>query len=544
MDSTGAAPNKVLLTKVIQAYCKLGDLRAAMQVFQDIGNKYGLVPDTFAFNIILNAHARNGDVQTVLSLLDDMRCANLRPDAVSHCAVIQAFSRNGQALEARAWLEKVAGGADGCSQINEFCINGVLSALVKDSRHHQDAADFFESVERTYGVKRSMIGYNLMMSMAAGDRGTASIESCEYWFNHMLQNQVSPSIVTFNTCLKAVANMQVVDTNKAFQLLHQMDRFKMHGDAITYSTLIEIFAKANRPADAVFWFRKMQERMPVNDFALCRVVDAFSISGDAKNARLWFAKLHTRDIVTYNTLLKVYAHTEANSTNSEAIETSEDLEACKVILSEMSEDRIAPNLITVDILLSVAAKRRDITHAESFFRLCNDFHIKPSVDIFQKLVSIALSTNDETAALHWYHAMIQHGVQPTTEFFNVVLHVFAQEGNLARIDFWRGIMQSTCVIPSDVTFNILLNACSRAEDSKRLDEYLQEMQKMSISLDERSYLAVISTYGRCGDPQTAAGWFETMLSARIQPNVELFGAVIHSYAANGDLLSAQKYQYF
>ncbi|KAI5662067.1 hypothetical protein M9H77_21390 [Catharanthus roseus] len=92
--------NVIVITAIINMYCKCGDIDMACQVFENATNK-GLS----CWNSLISGLANNGFCKEAIKLFSRLENSNLEPDSVSFLGVLTACNHSGLVNEARNYFK-------------------------------------------------------------------------------------------------------------------------------------------------------------------------------------------------------------------------------------------------------------------------------------------------------------------------------------------------------------------------------------------------------------------------------------------------------
>ncbi|CAL8460572.1 g101 [Coccomyxa elongata] len=92
----GIQPSKLSQSTLIQACIDCGSLERARQVYAAMGEQ-GRAPSLQAMNNLINAHSRACRLGDVVSLVEDLVAAGMRPDAFTFAAILNACQRANEA---------------------------------------------------------------------------------------------------------------------------------------------------------------------------------------------------------------------------------------------------------------------------------------------------------------------------------------------------------------------------------------------------------------------------------------------------------------
>uniref|UniRef100_A0A0E0C4N1 Pentacotripeptide-repeat region of PRORP domain-containing protein n=1 Tax=Oryza meridionalis TaxID=40149 RepID=A0A0E0C4N1_9ORYZ len=146
-------PSLQLFTSVIDSYYKQRKPHRAEQLWREMVEDHGIVPDAAAHNVRITYKAATGTVEEVNELIRAMReDAGLQPDIVSHNGLMRAMARHGRVdemMEVYKRLEKgSAAAAERKSAPDCATYTCVVAALCKAGRWSEADDVFYEAVKR------------------------------------------------------------------------------------------------------------------------------------------------------------------------------------------------------------------------------------------------------------------------------------------------------------------------------------------------------------------------------------------------------------
>lgn len=92
--------NSIVITAIIDMYCKCGSIGEALRVFEATGRKKGLS----CWNSMILGLAMNGCEEEAIELFSKLQSTNLKPDYVSFIGVLTACNHSGMVDKARDYL--------------------------------------------------------------------------------------------------------------------------------------------------------------------------------------------------------------------------------------------------------------------------------------------------------------------------------------------------------------------------------------------------------------------------------------------------------
>jgi len=94
MRRAGIKPTTMAYNHLLTAYCRAGNLVDGMKVMEEM-EKEGLEPDLITYNALLGESAKHGRLEEALQLFRDLKCRGLPADNISYFSVIRACNPQG-----------------------------------------------------------------------------------------------------------------------------------------------------------------------------------------------------------------------------------------------------------------------------------------------------------------------------------------------------------------------------------------------------------------------------------------------------------------
>lgn len=94
--------NSIVVTAIINMYCKCGDIEMACQVFEN-----SITKSLSCWNSLISGLANNGFCREAIQIFSRLENSNLKPDSVSFLAVLTACSNRGLLIEAKEYFKSM-----------------------------------------------------------------------------------------------------------------------------------------------------------------------------------------------------------------------------------------------------------------------------------------------------------------------------------------------------------------------------------------------------------------------------------------------------
>ncbi|XP_057494498.1 pentatricopeptide repeat-containing protein At5g48910 [Actinidia eriantha] len=185
--------NVVLWNVMVDGYVRIGDFKAARQVFNEMPQR-----SLVSWNSMISGYAQNGLFKEAIELFREMQIVGVSPNYVTLVSVLPAISRLG-ALELGKWVHLHA-------EKNKIEIDAVLGSALIDMYSKcgniEKALQVFETLPQ-----RNVIAWNAIISGLAM-HGQAKDAIDHFW--RMEQAGVTPNDVTYIAVLSACSHAGLV----------------------------------------------------------------------------------------------------------------------------------------------------------------------------------------------------------------------------------------------------------------------------------------------------------------------------------------------
>ena len=394
----------------------------------------GIKPNNVVFTSVLEACAENGGYKEALSVLDTMKKLDVRPDITTYNAAIKACCLGGVMDEAEELAEQLRE----CGQMDLFTYHTLMMGNTKLKLHRRVLSLYDEAVlsaakldggvyslamlaalnsglypyvpriadkARGDGVKLTEASYTILMQ-AYGEAGggdqavtcldtmigeglkpnvisyAAAMSACKSkprvvqdLLERMCKEGIVPNTVVLTTAINAFARGGTDEfTQKAFQLLTEMETVGPEPNIFTYNTVTRAFAEAGRLQEA------MSVLLSIRDRGL------------------------TPDRFTFTTLLIACGRQQRLLSNGNEI-ANQDADA------KGEEDSV-----------EAAAPVRNI------LQLMRDAQVVPDEIVYGAAIDAYRRLGNPTEAVACLQQMIEVGLAPTAAHYNLVLRSLKEAG--------------------------------------------------------------------------------------------------------------------
>jgi len=511
-------------------------------------------PETKTFNILINAIGRSSYLDSapraegVLRIMFDLEKSrnytHIAPDSYTFTAVMTAWSRYANRSNRKA--------RDATTRV--MVLLSQMESLVEQGN---------------MAVKPSEVTFNTVLDVLSKTGSAKDAERGEQLLETMQKlseegKNPDASNITYNACLKSwarCASKGVADApDRAEALLQQMTDRGVEPDRITYTTIIDCWAKAapNRPGAA----ERAEE-------ILRKMTHIAAIEG--KDNVL-------PDYWTYSAVIQAWARTPTSDAAARAKSLLLQMEALHMTESGQGMN-IAPNTITYNTVLSAIARSGQpdaVQQAWDLLKKMEQLNKQQDRDVNVDTVTyssiidaIAKSNSDPEEAEdlffrmeNQYQTTKNELYRPNSVTLSSVCNAWTRSGRLDAASRTLALLDKAEQIdhlrPNAVVYSTLLDclAKSRSSASTRAAEgVLDRMERLyqngkdEARPDASAYANLINCYTKSEHPRASRRALELLQDAEqkygkgnksMKPTLLLYSAVLQALAKTASVKSAEK----
>lgn len=266
MLHAGVRPNAVIYTALIRGCAQRRQAGKALAYYRQMRDR-GVEGSSATFNAVLDVLAKQvTDPQQLHEVIDDMRQANLVPDAVTYSILLKATCTTGPVSRALELFRRLR--SEGV-QLDEVAFNTVLVACSKAELIAEAEAIFEEMCQS--GMKPSNVTSSVLVKMY----GRAHQPDKALEVSEVVQrlSGKKPNLHVYTCLIQAFAqNRQLA---RSWKIFGQMLRSGVAPDAITYGTVICGCVYQRRLEQAMCLVRHAYKRKPAHCSSLAAEEEDF-----------------------------------------------------------------------------------------------------------------------------------------------------------------------------------------------------------------------------------------------------------------------------
>nr|AEB39778.1 pentatricopeptide repeat protein 77 [Funaria hygrometrica] len=325
-------------------------------------------------------------------------------------------------------------------------------------------------------------------------------------------------VISWNSLISCYAQQGF--KKKAFQLFEEMQTAGFIPSKITY---ISILTACCSPAELEYG-KKIHSKIIEAGYqrdprVQNSLLNMYGKCEDLPSARQVFSGIYRRDVVSYNTMLGLYAQKAY-------------VEECIGLFGQMSSEGIPPDKVTYINLLDAFTTPSMLDEGKRIHKLAVNEGLNSDIRVGTALATMFVRCGDVAGAKQALEAFADRDVV----VYNALIAALAQHGHYEEAFEQYYQMRSDGVVMNRTTYLSVLNACSTSKALGAGELIHSHISEVGHSSDVQIGNSLISMYARCGDLPRARELFNTM------PKRDLisWNAIIAGYARREDRGEAMK----
>lgn len=483
--------NLLQITSKITALGKSGCITHARKLFDELPNR-----DTVAWNSMLSSYSQLGLHKEGLSLFDQMRTSNTRPDHFTFTATLNACAgasslRNGTKLHA---LVIVLGYQSSLPVNNSLidmygkCLNPFCAGKVFKEMNDANEVTWcsllfaytnsgqFNVANETFNLmpKKVDIAWNIMI---AGLGRYGEIEECLDLFKEMRESLCEPDQWTYSSLISACT--------ESLELLYGS---MMHAIVIksgwnsaveAKNSILSFYAKLGSLNDAIMVFESIGVLTQVSWNA---IIDAYMKSGHTQEAFITFQRVPEKNIVSWTSMIRGYAR---NGHAEEAL----------CLFVGMMRNCLLPDDFTFGAVLLACSSLAVLGQGRMVHGCVIHYGFHAYVYIGNGLVNMYAKCGDLDASIRAFNNIYEKDLVS----LNAMLFAFGLHGKASQaLQLYRDMVTSRTK-PDKVTFIGLLMSCNHAGLIDKGREFFEAMSSVyGLSCDMDHVACMVDMLGRGG----------------------------------------------
>lgn len=177
------------------------------------------------------------------------------------------------------------------------------------------------------------------------------------------------------------------------------------------------------------------------------------------------------DCVSYNTI--VHALCEMGL-----------LDDALLMLAEMKEKGLSPNVITFNTLLDAFYREKGFEGGERIWDMMVEYNVVRNTRSYNLRMQAMVNIGDLGKAVDLFGTLEKEGLKPDVNTFNALIKGFCDQGNVEEAKAWYSSLLETGCIPNRITFSILVERFCNSGDYDLTFEMCKKMFNRQFVVDE------------------------------------------------------------
>nr|GEU61349.1 pentatricopeptide repeat-containing protein At3g62890-like [Tanacetum cinerariifolium] len=514
---SGYNHDTLLQTGLVDFYAKIGDLRYARKVFDEMSQK-----DVVACNVMISVLGKNGFVEDARGLFDSM----VEKDSYSWNSMVSCYFKMGDVESARILFDRnpVKNQVSWNVLIDGYSKSGYLS----DVDNFRDFVSLYNEM-RWSGVCPSESVLSLIVQCCAGF-GEAQLGKalhCEiYKWNLNYDVVLQTGLLDFYA--------KVGDLNSAKRVFNEMS----DKDVVANNAMISALSINGLVKDAQSLFESMVEK---NSASWNSMITCYSKIGDIHTARLIFDSNPNTDVVSWNAMIDGYCKAGQlnyaeelfnnigymrNSVTWNTMITGfvqcKEFRRALQFFDHMQGERVNPTEVTMVCLLSACAHLGALDMGEWIHCYIKQNKLKIDVILGNALIDMYGKCGNLASALDVFHKLqVKNMYCWNSVIMGLAMHGYGNEA----INYFDKMIEEG-IHPDGISFVGLLCACSHSGLISEGKMYFSQMQSVyGVEPGIEHYGCMVDLLGRSGHLLEA---LELINSMPYKPNAVVWGSLLRS----------------
>ncbi|KAK7407187.1 hypothetical protein VNO78_08889 [Psophocarpus tetragonolobus] len=433
------------------------------------------------------------------------------------------------------------------------------NSIIKSCASPRDASfvlNFLRRMHHTSQFNLSLTSYNRLLICLSSFSMTHQITSL---FKEMLDGNVSPNLITFNTILNTYCKLG--DMVVARLLFARFFKSHFAPDSFTYTSLILGYCRSNAVERAYRVFRVMPRR---NVVSYTNLIHALCDTGHLDEAlKLWSQMKEDGcfpSVRTYTVLIAALCdagnEVEALTLFGDMVEggcepnvytytvlidyfcKKSRVEEAMQMFNKMVEKGVAPSVVPYNALIAGYCKQGMMGDAVGVLGLMDSKNVPPNAQTYNELICGFCGSKSMDRAMALLNNMVERKLSPNVVTYNTLIHGLCKAGVVDSASRLFHLMIKDGFSPDQRTFNAFVGCLCRMGRVGEAHEIVEFLKEKHIKANEHIYTALIDGYCKAGKTEDAVLLFKRMLAEECLPNSITFNVLIDGLRKEGKVQDA------
>eukprot|EP00494_Astrolonche_serrata_P023297 UN23555 len=175
--------------------------------------------------------------------------------------------------------------------------------------------------------------------------------------------------------------------------------------------------------------------------------------------------------------------------------------ATQLILVEMEDKNIKPNIVTYGCLINLYAKTLRSDKVLDILNKMRKENVPPNVIIYGSALSCFAKTGDIKSCDHIIQDMKKNEIEPDNHIYTNLAKAYTKAGEYEKaIQLFEEVKETHGDL---IFYNVIINSCGKGGSGKKSVEYLREMEKIGLTPTTLTYNQVLESLVRSNELELA-----------------------------------------
>jgi len=445
--------------------------------------------DAVTYNTMIKGFCASRKIDQAMKMLDEMRADGCPPNVVSYNCILNVLV--GSHSYEKAW-SLVAQMREAGIPEDAFTLATLLKA-VKACSSQAFAKDVLSLLDATQvDLTKDDVLLNVVLDVCVRLRDMRRLLIV---IDKVKQSKVSMGVPTLNTMIKALSNLRRIKDVK--ELWYEMTTVReMVPNDISIGCMVDALVSNNMMSDAVSVVKTWKSRISMNCVIYSTLMKGFAIQRDTDGAfevlDLMSEEKITPNLVTLNTLLDACAR-------------SGKMDKCAAVMQDIRDKHgLMPDRITYSTLIKGFCNHGDMTKALALMKSMKEQGLAPDAIIYNTVMDGCVGKDKFSLCDELYESMKKQGVKATDYTLTVLIKRFGRDAKLNKaFELVNSFPQAYNVRPSVAALTCLISACIANKDLERALRVFEKMKTDGPAPDAMTHEKLINALLRAGKVEKA-----------------------------------------
>ncbi|RXH73395.1 hypothetical protein DVH24_013079 [Malus domestica] len=431
-----------------------------------LSQRQSLTP--LAYNALIGACARNGDLEKALHLMSRMHQDGYGSDFVYYSLIIQSLTRSNK-IDSPIMLKLYREIESESIEIDDQLFNDIIAGFAKAGEPSQ-AMHLLAMVQATGLNPKTATLVAVISSLGNSGR----VVEAEAIFEEMREGGLQPRTRAYNALLKGY--VKAGQLKDAESIVSQMEKSGISPDEHTYSLLIDAYANAGRWESARIVLKEMEAgNVQTNSYVFSRILASYRDRGE------WQKSFQ--------------------------------------VLREMKSSGVRPDRHFYNVMIDTCGKSNCLDNAMATFERMLSEGIDPDTVTWNTLIDCYCKSSHHVRAEELFEEMQQSGCAPCATTYNIMINSFGEQQRWDDVKGLLGKMQAQGLLPNIVTYTTLVDIYGKSGRFTDAIECLEVMRADGLKPSPLAFNSLINAFGEDRRDTEAFSVLQYMKENDLKPDV-------------------------